>query len=50
MAKRVPVHLRFDVDAFTARMHRLREAAAKLGQQMTLQQATWEPHDWSDFD
>ena len=44
--ERATIHLDEVVVPMTAR---LTEAARIFGREVALQQATWEPHDWSDF-
>ena len=47
------VRLTFDGDGFTGRLAQLAKAAAELDRALnrsTLAAATWEPHDWTDFD
>lgn len=47
--RREAVSLHFDADSFTGRWPLLAAAAKKMSDEMAAQQATWEPHDWSDF-
>ena len=44
-------HVRAGVKAgeFVLSMKRTREAAKILARRMAQMEATWEPHDWSDF-
>ncbi len=37
-------------DKFGTDMAAIRVAARALGHNLTLREATWEPHDWSDWE
>lgn len=47
--RREPVRLSFDGDALAEGMKISAEQAGKVFAQWTLHDATWEPHDWSEF-
>lgn len=47
-AKHEPVRLVLD-DNFTDGMQRAREAALSMHAEHVLRQATWEPHDWTEW-
>lgn len=47
--RREPVRLAFE-DNFAEGMRYAAEAAGALGRRLALDAATWEPHDWSDFE
>lgn len=48
MAERV--RLSFDDGGFSADMRRIAEASKALTMALELPAATWEPHDWREFD
>lgn len=50
MEHREPVRLSFDPNSFTGRMRLAAEAADSLNRTLQRNAATWEPHDWSEWD
>jgi hypothetical protein len=46
---RQPVRLVLS-DNFSGRMRAASEAAAAMNAQIQMRAATWEPHDWSDWE
>lgn len=46
--RREPVRLELR-DDFAGRIRLIREAARTWGNDLALQQATWEPHDWTEW-
>jgi hypothetical protein len=43
------VTLAFDDESFTGRLRLMVDAAKVLGAELAKAEATWEPHDWSEF-
>lgn len=49
--ERERVHIEVpDTATFAGLMGRAQEAAKLLNRTLTMADATWEPHDWRDFD
>lgn len=49
MSRPEKVTLEFNGDSFTGRIQRAAAAASSLNRELALRDATWEPHDWSDW-
>lgn len=47
--RREPVTLDFSGYNFAAEMRRAEAAVGSLGAQLARAEATWEPHDWTEF-